>query len=84
MESTAFEVWVSGIGVLSEAQRRHAWQALALCEASDPGSADLDVPSEARHSSLDQATSVAPAKRLPGRSLLGNCTPRSTATWASM
>ena len=65
MESTAFEVWVSGIGVLSEAQRRHAWQALALCEASDPGSADLDVPSEARHSSLDQATSVAPAERLP-------------------
>jgi transposase-like protein len=33
MEQTAFERWLSGIGMLSDPQRRLAWRALALFEA---------------------------------------------------
>jgi hypothetical protein len=33
MEQTAFERWLSGIGMLSDPQRRLAWRALALSEA---------------------------------------------------
>ena len=43
MELSAFETWLVGIAVLSEPQRRRAWQALALSEAANTG--DVDTPS---------------------------------------
>jgi hypothetical protein len=50
MEASAFETWLGRIAVLSEPQRRQAWQALALSEAVDddgiegPGSAGQVAP----------------------------------------
>jgi transposase-like protein len=37
MERSAFETWLGEIAELTEPQRRHAWQALALSEALDNG-----------------------------------------------
>lgn len=35
MDLAAFETWLGGVASLTEAQRRRAWQALAMAEASD-------------------------------------------------
>ena len=45
MDVAAFERWLDGIAVLNEPQRRRAWQALALSEASDSHDGETGAPS---------------------------------------
>ena len=50
MDLSTFEAWLGEIAVLTEAQRRQAWQALALSEALGSGGMET-------HSSVDQSPS---------------------------
>ena len=61
MDDAAFEPWLVEIGRLSVSQRQRAWEALALSEAFDDGSADLPAATDAGHA----PAAAALAKRLP-------------------
>ena len=61
MDDAAFEPWLVEIGRLSGSQRRRAWEALALSEASDDREADPLVATDAGTA----PAAAAVAKRLP-------------------
>jgi transposase-like protein len=60
MDVAEFEHWLGGIGSLNEAQRRQAWQALALAEAADSGEVWASVVVDI--STTEPAPAEAPAR----------------------
>ena len=69
MELSAFEAWLDGILVLTEPQRRWAWQALALCEAADTSGVESDSLTNLGPACLDRMAdeprSICPASQVP-------------------
>ena len=63
MELSAFEAWLDGISVLTEPQRRRAWQALALCEAADTGGVESDSITNLGPACLDRMADEPPSAR---------------------
>ena len=55
MDLAAFETWLAGIAALTVAQRRRAWQGLALAEAADSGDCETVGLLEESASRLDPA-----------------------------
>ena len=55
MDLAAFETWLGGIAALTVAQRRRAWQGLALAEAADSGDCETVGLLEESASRLDPA-----------------------------
>jgi transposase-like protein len=55
MDLTAFETWLGGIDILTEPQRRRAWQALALSEAANSQDIEPCTASDQSASSLERA-----------------------------
>lgn len=49
MEAVTFESWLNGIALLTEPQRRWAWQALALSEAAASPEAEALAASGQTH-----------------------------------
>jgi transposase-like protein len=56
MDLAAFETWLDGIAALTEAQRRRAWQGLALAEAADSGDDETVGLLEENASQLDRVS----------------------------
>jgi transposase-like protein len=82
MDPITFETWLSGLASLTEAQRRLAWQALALSEAvmspeAEAPAASKPAPAHAKR----PAAQVQPAN-LPAPPLAGN--PGGTASVANL
>lgn len=75
MEQTAFETWLAGIVVLSEPQRRRAWEALALREAVSNLSNEADLASGRALGEVEAVAAAPPGEALASRD--------EAATWAA-
>ena len=65
MNLSAFETWLGGIAVLTEPQRRQAWQALALSETADRHDIETHSRRDLNASRFDQATDEPQPASLP-------------------
>ncbi len=66
MDPITFKRWVSGIALLTDLQRRSAWQALALSETTTSLGAEAPAASEqTARPAKPLAAQVQPAKPLP-------------------